>query len=168
MEQDKSLELQTVKLALSLYLDGCGSMKRRVIEMIEARGHSLVTAQHDTTFEFTKEENLTAKGDCILAVRASKGARDLSEEFKRLATRNGSRIVIMISVDGVTETAEGRGCASLTFAHETDIVARRSLFTCGRTAMIRSSKAAGDFSRALIRKLAKPSAIVQITMVAEF
>ena len=42
----------------------------------------MITATHTTSFEITKERHLTAKGDCILAVDSSKGAADLSEEFR--------------------------------------------------------------------------------------
>ena len=166
-KQDKSLGLPPEYCGLSIILDGCKCMKHKVVEKIDARGHSSVSAQHKTTFEFTKEGNLTAKGDCILAVAANKGARDLSEEFKRLATRDDSRIAIMIAVDGVTETAEGRGSSLLVFTHETDIVARKSRFACDRTVMVESNKAAADFSRDLTKRLAKPSATVHITLVAE-
>jgi len=142
-------------------------MKKEVIERIEAHGHSSVTARHKKTFEFTKEEHLTSKGDCILAVGANKGARELSDEFKTLAARGSTRIIIMIEVDGVREIAVGRGDASLTFTHETDIVARKSNFTCGRTVMTRSNMAAADFSRVFTRRLKNPDATVYVTLVAQ-
>lgn len=140
-------------------------MTHEVIEKIEAHGHSAVRATHKTTFEFTKEEHLTSKGDCILAVGASKSVAELSEKFRKLAMRDFAKIVIMIEVDKINEIAVGRGSASLTLSHETDIVARKSAFTCGRTVMIGSNRAAADFSRKLVGRLRNPDARVSLTLI---
>ena len=53
-----------------------------VTEMIRCQGHAYVVSRHPTTFEITKEEHLTMKGDCIIGVAADKGAADLSPAFR--------------------------------------------------------------------------------------
>jgi len=141
-------------------------MAYRVVEMINAHGHRAVKATHRTTFEITKEEHLTSRGDCILAVGADKGISELSATFRRLVSRETAAISITIEVGGLIETAVGRGSRLLTFEDKNDIVARKSTFTCGRTVMIRSNKAAADFSREIAKRLRDPDAPVKVTLVA--
>jgi hypothetical protein len=105
------------------------------------------------TFEITKDDHLTQRGDCIVAVRASKSISELSDEFKRLARSALARISVELEADGIRETAAGMGHPGLSFSHASDIVARKSAYVSERTLMIRADKAAGDFSRALIKRL---------------
>jgi hypothetical protein len=42
----------------------------RIFEKIEAWGHPNVSANNRTTFEVTKEDHLTRRGDCIIAINA--------------------------------------------------------------------------------------------------
>jgi len=138
-----------------------------IVETLNAHGHRAVKATHRTTFEITKEKHLTSRGDCVLAVSADKGISELSAEFRRMASRDTAAISITIEVDGIVENAVGRGSALLTFEDDSDIVARKSTFTCGRTIMIRSTKAAADFSREIVNKLRNPEAAVEVTLVAQ-
>jgi len=139
----------------------------RVVEEIEASGHQNITGRNSKTFEITKEKNLTRRGDCILAVKASKGAIDLSEDFKDLARREDARIIVTVKADDLEEIVVGQGSPELTFTHKEDLVARRSSFTCGRTLMVGSDKAAIDFSRSLVQRLKNPEQKVKITLIAE-
>ena len=136
----------------------------KVVEFLEARGHQNVIAINEKTFEFTKEDWLTKKGDCIIAVASSKGISEISDEFKRLARREDAEITITINVGGFSESASGYGSSSLSFKHPTDFVARKSTYTCERTIMIKSDKAASDFSRYLIQALKQPTQIVKIEL----
>jgi hypothetical protein len=139
----------------------------RIVENVEAWGHPNIVGTHGTTFEFTTERNLTRRGDCVLAVNASKGAADLSDAFTNVARRDDAIITVMVRVGDVADVARGRGSPNLTFTHPTDLVARTSGFTCGRTLMIRADKAASDFSRQLIHLLTNPQRKAVITLVAE-
>jgi hypothetical protein len=139
----------------------------RIVENVEAWGHPNIVGTHGTTFEFTTERNLTRRGDCVLAVNASKGAADLSDAFTNVARRDDAIITVMVRVGDVADVARGYGSPHLTFTHPTDLVARTSGFTCGRTLMIRADKAAADFSRQLIHLLTNPQRKAVITLVAE-
>lgn len=139
----------------------------RVIELIEAWGHWNVTAENRATFEVTKEEHLTKRGDCIVAVNATKGAADLSDEFKRIATKEGAKITVILEVGAWKEVVRGWGSPLLTFAHPTDLVARKSRFICDRTLMINSDKAAKDFQRELVELLKNPDQKAMVTLAAE-
>ena len=139
----------------------------RVIEDIEAWGHPNITGKNSRTFEITKDKDLTRRGDCIIAVKASKGAADLSRGFKSLAKRKDVKITVIIKIDGLMDEAVGWGSPGLTLTHTEDLVARKSGFTCNRTFMVRSDKAAKDFSRELIHRLKNPSTMVKIFIIAE-
>lgn len=139
----------------------------RVVETIEAWGHPNVTGRNRTTFEVTREDYLTRRGDCIVAVNASKGAKDLSEEFRKAARREDAKITVIIQAGGYREVAVGRGDPGLTFSHPTDLVARKSCFISDRTLMVGADKAAKDFSRELIREAQNPSQKVVTTLIVE-
>lgn len=139
----------------------------KVIERIEAWGHENITAKNRTTLEVTKDHHLTLRGDCIVAVKASKGAIDLSDEFKELTRKEGTRIVMILDVGGLREVIKGFGSPCLTFIHPTDLVARKSTFTCSRTLMIGSDRAARDFSKDFVKLLKNPSQKITVTLVAE-
>lgn len=139
----------------------------RVTVHIEAWGHKNITATNRSTFEITKERDITKKGDCIVAVNATKGAYELSGEFKKLASREEAKMIASIIVGDLKETVRGLGACKLTFTHPTDLVARKSSYICGRTLMICSNKAAINFSRELVQLLKNPNQMIKIVLIAE-
>ncbi len=139
----------------------------RIIENIEAHGHQNILATNSATFEITKENYLTRKGDCILAVGATKGAFDLSHAFKTVASHRNARITFYFEVGGETASTIGRGDSQLTFTHPTDLVGRKSNYVCNRTLMVNSEKSASDFPRKMVEKLKKDTIPVKIRLIAE-
>jgi hypothetical protein len=105
----------------------------RVEEFIEARGHTKIRGTHRTTFEFTKEAHLTERGDCIIGVGASKGAADLSYEFRQILQNSNSRITMLLVAGEFSEVVRGFGSQGLLLTNRTDLVVRKSDYTCGRT-----------------------------------
>lgn len=142
-------------------------MACRVVEEIRAYGHPNIRATHRSTLEITKEEDLTPRGDCIIAVKADKGLYELSNEFKKIVRKDGSKIKLIIEVEGLKEEITGYGSSKLALNHPTDIVCRKSSYTCGRTLMIKANKAAMDLNREIIKKLKNPDTLVKITLIAE-
>ena len=132
-----------------------------------ARGHENVLSTHKTTFEVTKESTLTKQGDCIVAVKSTKGAIDLPPEFKEAARKEGARIMVTVEADEIKETITAEGSPKLQFTHQTDLVVRKSDYVCGRTLAIRANKAAIDFSRDLAKKLKNPNQTIKVTLAVE-
>jgi hypothetical protein len=124
-----------------------------LLERICARGHFNVRSLHSTTFEVTKEDHLTPKGDCIIAVRADRGMLDLSSEFKDALRKPNAILNIIVRCGGLEEKIIAHGHPDLILTHATDLVVRRSNFICSRTLAVRADKAAVDFSRKLVEKL---------------
>jgi len=119
------------------------------------------------TLEITKETHLTKRGDCIIALAADKGARDLSPEFKKLAQNEKAKITITIEADGETEVVNAYGHPQLSFTHTTDLVVRKSDYTCNRTLAVRADKAAKDLSETLVKKMQNPNQRVKVTLTVE-
>jgi len=139
----------------------------RITEVIKAYGHLNVRSTNKTTFEITKEAFLTTRGDCILAVNATKGAADLHAKFKETAQNQNAQITITIEADEEKEVIKAWGSPKLTFTHPTDLIVRKSDYICGRTLAVRADKAAKDLSRHLVEKLHNPKQKVKVTFTAE-
>jgi len=139
----------------------------KVIEVIYARGHANVQSTHKTTFQITREPFLSKRGDCVIAVGATKGAIDLSSKFKETARHEKAQITVTIEVDNVKEVVKAQGTKRLTFTHPNDLIARKSSYVCDRTLAVRADKAACDLSRKLVEKLQNPEQRVKVTLIAE-
>ena len=139
----------------------------KAFEHIVARGHPRILATHRTTFEITKDEQLTERGNCIVAVKSTKAAKDLSQEFKRLARNDSARITVVLDVDGRREISIGRGTRQFSFTHPSDLVVRKSGFVCGRTLMTHSNRSAADFSRSFVERLRDHDRRIKITLIVE-
>lgn len=139
----------------------------KVTEYVYARGHANVQATHNTTFQITKEPFVSARGDCVIVVASTKGAIDLSSEFKENARREKAQITVVIEVDDFKEVVKAQGSARLTFTHPNDLIVRKSSYVCGRTLAIKADKAACDLSRELVMKLRYPEQKVKVMLAVE-
>lgn len=127
-------------------------MKMNIIDTVEFFGHPLIRATHKTTFEITKEEKISLRGDCIIGVKANKSCKDLDDRLKKLITNNVP-IEITIHVGGYVFKVNGMGHPSLMLTDDKDIVVRKSNYICPRTLAIKSDKAAIDIPRYMISML---------------
>jgi uncharacterized protein len=132
-----------------------------------AKGHKNVRSTHKTTFEVTKETELSKRGNCIIAVESTMGAIDLPDEFKKAAQKQNSKITITIEAGNQKETIIGKGNPKLQFTHPTDLVVRKSKFVCDRTLAIEANKASIDFSQKLVKKLQNPNQKVKVTLTVK-
>jgi hypothetical protein len=133
----------------------------KIVEMITARGHPRIMAKHPTTLMITKDKGVGPRGDCIVGVSADKGAADLSDSLKR-AIRSGRTVRITLEAGGVNEIIHGSGHPALTLEHPTDLVIRKSGFTCGRTLAIGADKAASDLSEPFRTRLQNSGAEIKV------
>ncbi len=136
-------------------------------EYITAYGHPNVTATHRTTFEVTKEGELSRAGNCIIAVDADKGARDLSRRFRDVLQHPKSRLDTTIRCGPYEVHVSSRGDPALSLTHVTDLVWRRSSFTCDRTVGICSDYTACDLPREMIDLLIREEEIC-VLMIASY
>jgi hypothetical protein len=135
-----------------------------ITETILAFGHKNIQAAHKSTLEITKEAELSKKGDCIIAVSANKSMTDLSSEFKENLRKKNAKLTMLIEAEDIVEVVNALGNPRLILTHPTDMVVRKSDYTCSRTLAIQADKAAHDLSRDLVEKLKNPKQKVKITL----
>lgn len=131
-----------------------------------AQGHENVTSKHKSTFEITTDKTLTPKGDCIIGVNSKTTLNDFPEELKKAIQTDDKKIELCIETNNFSDKIIGYGSSKLTLDHPTDIVCRKSDFTCSRTLMINSDKAAMDLNEKLINEL-KEGSKLKITIKTE-
>ena len=132
--------------------------------VFRARGHPNISATHRSTFEITREDFLTPRGDCIIGVEAELACRDLPATFKEALRSEDASLVIELEVEGVKEVVNARGSPRLSLASPTSMVIRRSDYIDDRTLAIKADKAARDLSRELVNRLKNRDATLTIRL----
>ncbi len=137
------------------------------MERVRAYGHENVRGLHRTTLEITRESSLTLRGDCIVAVKADKGLRDFSREFKEVVRRKSTVVIILFVVDNVVkDIVTCHGDPRLTYSSDTRIIIRRSSYVDDSTACIKASKAARDLGRSFIELMKDRNRVVEVYFIA--
>jgi hypothetical protein len=131
----------------------------------KAFGHENVIGEHKTTVELTSERHLTKQGTCIMGVRADITLNQLDSKIKKLALSSNTKIVLRMSVDGLTEEVTGTGSPGLTYTDPISMVTRTSTFVCGRTLMVSADKAASDLNRDFVDRLKASSVVIECELV---
>ena len=137
-------------------------------EVVFGYGHTNIQATHKTTLEFTKEKQLSKRGDCIIAVAADRAVADLGPKFKANLQKPKAKLTILIEAGGIAEKVQAHGSGQLILSHPADAVVRKSEYVCSRTLAIRADKAANDLSRKLVEKLKNPEQKVKIRLTVRF
>lgn len=138
---------------------------RMLKELISARGHKNVTATHRSTFEVTKDHEISKMADCIIAVGADKSASELSPDFKAAMANDDAFITARIASGGFSDIITGWGSAKMTLVNTSSMVFRVSDYVCGRTVMIHADKPALRLDRNLVSSLAAGNeAVVEMTV----
>jgi hypothetical protein len=138
-----------------------------ITEIILAQGHRNIQSTHKSTLEITKDDKLSKRGDCIIAVSANRALADLSPRFKENLRRGSSKVTMFIETEGITEKVNAYGNPRLILSHPTDMVVRRSDHICSRTLAIKADKAACDLSRELINRLKNREQKIRITLTVK-
>jgi len=128
-------------------------------------GHKHVLSLHEKTLEITKDDNLTPQGDCIVGVNSNISCIDLPEKMKKKIQDPKSKIRFTLKVGKFSFKIEGHGSEKLTLKHVSDIVLRKSAFTCSRTIAINCDKASSDIPRDVVSLLQNPQ--TKGTMIIE-
>ncbi len=136
------------------------------MEVFKVRGHRNVRATHERSLEFTKEDFLTERGDCIVGVSSTKALKDFNNSFKELVRRPTSLVVtLIIGANGSYDIVVGRGSGGLTYEDDVRIIIRKSNYVSGNTAAINSDKAAKDLNRGLIKYLRRDGSEALVIML---
>ena len=135
-------------------------------EIIHARGHEHVSAEHSSTFEITTDDFLTPAGDCILAIEADRAPADFDPEFVEACRDADATITVTVEAGGYADSVTGRGDPDLEFTNERSAVGRTSEYVDDRTIVNDAEFAAEGFDRDLVAALAD-GAEVTVTISVE-
>ena len=120
----------------------------------KAKGHHNVTSKHKTTFEVTQEAEIGLAADCIVGVSSNVSLNDLPIQMREAIQDENTEIKVVLETENAEDVIIGYGHPALTLDHPTDMVCRKSDYTCSRTLMIHADKAAIDLDSDLIDELA--------------
>jgi hypothetical protein len=137
-----------------------------VQEIIRARGHEHVSADHASTFEVTTDDWLTPAGDCILAVEADRAPAAFDPAFVAACQDADATITATIEVADRSQTITGHGHPDLTFENERSAVGRTSEYVDDRTILVGADAAATDVDRDIVEALAN-GAELTLTLTVE-
>jgi hypothetical protein len=117
-------------------------------------GHPNISSKHKTTLEFTKDKEVSKKGDCIVGVSSDFSFSDIKKllDNKKIKIDIGGDIVI--------------ADINPNFNDKKEIVIRRSDFKSSRTLGINANKAAIDLKRSLVKKLQNSEEKVKVKIKA--
>lgn len=120
----------------------------------KAKGHHNVTSKHKTTFEVTQDAEIGLAADCIVGVSSNVSLNDLPLQMREAIQDENTEIKVILETENAKDSIKGYGHPKLTLDHPTDMVCRKSDYTCSRTLMIHADKAAVDLGSDLIDELA--------------
>ncbi|TYT62238.1 DUF371 domain-containing protein [Natrialba swarupiae] len=135
-------------------------------EVIHARGHENVSAEHASTFEVTTDDFLTPAGDCILAIEADRAPADFDPAFVDACRDADATITVTIEAGGHRESIEGRGDPDLELTNDRSAVGRTSEYVDDRTILTDAEFAAEGVDRRLVEALADGAAATVTVTVA--
>ncbi|WP_458406420.1 DUF371 domain-containing protein [Methanobrevibacter sp.] len=134
-----------------------------MIFKLKSKGHKNVTSLHKSTFEVTMDAEIGPTADCIVGTGADKSMLNFPQDFKDKLADSETKVTVVLDTENGHDEINGWGHEDLTLTHPTDIVCRTSDFTCPRTLMIHSDKAARDLDSDLIDDL-KNEKILEVTI----
>lgn len=122
----------------------------------KVQGHENILATHKTTFEFTKEDFLTKRGDCILGVNADLDfEKDISKFRKALNSTNKKIRKIKILLNHGPYSDMIVGFFNNSFSHPENMVIRKSAFIDERTFAYKANKSANELNKDIFNELKK-------------
>jgi uncharacterized protein len=131
------------------------SDRRKLLDIVQAKGHQNVLSTHKTTLEVTTEDFLTKRGNCIISINSNKSVNDFSPKLKH-EIQAGHKIRVKLQAGDVTDEFTGHGHPELNLSNPISIVFRTSEFISDRTALIGCNKSSLDLNRQLITYLQNP------------
>lgn len=118
-----------------------------------AKGHPHMRISHKSTFEITKDEEVTPAGDCIVACSADFDPVQVKEFLESYDV-----FTVRFECGGVAE--EVNVTSNKDFDDERELVFRLGSYSSPRTAGIDATKAAKHFNEDLRKNIQKGSTII--------
>ena len=130
---------------------------------VYAYGHSNVTSLHRSTWQLTKDLEISDQATCIIGINSSSACEDLPEWLKD-GLRNGKKVKIELEVEELTHSGYFYGSKSLKLTNAIDMVFRKSEFVSDRTVGHRCSFSAFEIPDNIKAKLQNPETRISVKL----
>lgn len=117
-------------------------------------GHENIRATHPKTIEFTKDSDLTVRGDCIVGVRATFDG----SELKKLK----GKVAVTVEVDGLRDAF--KAVINPDFDDDHEIVFRKSMYKSRRTLGYKLNKGSHRLDRGIVQLMQNPNMVMKVTI----
>ncbi len=135
--------------------------EKRLSYSFHAYGHPNILATHVKTLEFTKDKNLTERGDCIIGVNSD---FDLNE-LKKFSKKVKFIVSVIDPQTNETITSEFKTKVNSKFASEHELVLRKSFFESDRTFGYGLNRGANWLDRKIVELLKDTKTKATISVV---
>lgn len=119
-----------------------------MIYKFHAYGHPNILGTHRTTLEFTKDKELSLKGDCIIGVNADFELGKIRDFIKNSINKKIAITIQTINNKKIKEKINAE--LNPSFNDDNEIVIRKTDFVSERTLAIKANKVAFELNRDLI------------------
>ena len=123
-----------------------------------------MTGRHPNTVEITRDDDISARADCIVGVSASKACAQLNPQLKA-HIQSGGCLKFVLRVNSQRYEFLGRGSGRLLLSDPVELVLRRSFFASPRTAAVGCDSSAANVPRSIISELKNPDAVGELSII---
>lgn len=126
----------------------------------KAYGHPNLLATHVKTLEFTKDDELTERGDCIVGIKADFDLVKLKEFTKK------AKLIITIQDPKSDEqlSSEFKFKINPNYSSENELVIRKSFFNSERTFGFNLNRGSNHLDRKIVELLQDPKNHADVTV----
>lgn len=136
------------------------SSKTRQIYTFTAYGHPNIKATHFKTLEFTKDDALTERGDCIIGIRANFQLEELKKFDGKVKF-----ICSVIDENGQKIFSEFKATTNKNFNSDEELVLRKSSFESDRTFGFNLNRGASRLDRRIVKLMQNPESKMTVTVL---
>lgn len=123
-------------------------------------GHPNILAKHVKTIEFTKDDSLTERGDCIIGIKADFELEELKKFTKKI-----SIICCVVDPDtGEPIFSKFKCKVNSKFNSNHELVLRKSGFQSPRTFGLGLDRGANHLDRRIVELMQNPEQVMEVTV----
>lgn len=138
-------------------------INKRLTYTFTATGHPNIRATHFKTLEFTKDEDITERGDCIVGVKATFELTEL-DKFKEKDVKK-IKCMISLSEDEKEHFFECKFTLNTLFESNHELVLRKSSFNSDRTFGFNLNRGANKIPREMVKIMQNPDTVIKIKLI---
>lgn len=125
-------------------------------------GHPNIRAEHVKTLEFTKDTDLTERGDCIIGIRSDFELKELKQFTKKIKVNCS----VSDSRTGEILSSEFKCKVNPEFNSDHELVLRKSGFQSDRTFGLGLNRGANRLDRRIVELMQNPETVMTVTVTS--